>query len=537
MSDQDVNTSKYSKLRSMYKYYIDSFALLYQLKTTNEDELNVIYKMIKMDLIESKKHLPQNIIKDILNIIQYNNISTKSYLILAKLIADNYHVTEVRDISPLSNFLFYKEYGIKLDIYNDFEDMDLVNLDLHSESSLYRAILHDDKDFFIFCTESEGFDENQELTNGLYPHYYKRFSFLELCCYHGAVDCFKILRTKFEAEITQECLEFSFLGRNKEIMSECLKYQKPNEECMINAIISHNIDFVTFLWNEYNMEINLYACGEFNNIEAFLVYFDQTNDINKCFFYSPMFDISSLCEYFLSLGADVNTKNENGEIVFHYTSLRNCKEIIELLLSHGADINSMDERGATALHYAVLDNNKESIQLLLSCGANINQKDEDGESVLHQAVFDDNKEITEFLVSLGANINQKNNDGKTALHFAAENDNKEIAEILLLHGANINAKDIYGNTALHIAVENNSKETAKILLLHGADINEKNDNGQTALHIAVDNNTKKITEILLLHGANINEKDKMEKTPLQIATENDRKKIVKLLLLHSANIN
>ena len=76
-------------------------------------------------------------------------------------------------------------------------------------------------------------------------------------------------------------------------MSECLKYQTPDEDCMEYAIISHNIDFVTFLMNEHYLEINLDYCGIYNNLESFLVYFDQTNDINKCFFYSTMFDISS----------------------------------------------------------------------------------------------------------------------------------------------------------------------------------------------------------------------------------------------------
>ncbi|EAY05435.1 hypothetical protein TVAG_197360 [Trichomonas vaginalis G3] len=82
-------------------------------------------------------------------------------------------------------------------------------------------------------------------------------SLLELCCYHGAVDCFKLLRSKFNSEITKECIGLSFLGGNSEIMSELLKYQTSDEECMEYAIISHYIDFVTFLMNEYNIEIDL----------------------------------------------------------------------------------------------------------------------------------------------------------------------------------------------------------------------------------------------------------------------------------------
>ncbi|EAY13372.1 hypothetical protein TVAG_424030 [Trichomonas vaginalis G3] len=91
-------------------------------------------------------------------------------------------------------------------------------------------------------------------------------------------------------------------------MSECLKYQTPDSECMRYAIISHNIDFVTFLMNEYNIEIDLGYCGFYNNVESFLVHFDQTNDINKCFVYSWIFNIPSILEYFLLHGANINVK-------------------------------------------------------------------------------------------------------------------------------------------------------------------------------------------------------------------------------------
>ena len=133
---------------------------------------------------------------------------------------------------------------------------------------------NDLKEFIIF-TERDGFDKNQKLKSQLYPYSSDGYSLLELCCYHGAVDCFKLLRTKFSSEITQKCLLFSFLGGNPEIMSECLKYKKPEVNCLRYAIISHNIDFVTFLMNEYGLEINLDYCVRDNNIESFLVYFDK----------------------------------------------------------------------------------------------------------------------------------------------------------------------------------------------------------------------------------------------------------------------
>ncbi|EAX91458.1 hypothetical protein TVAG_078960 [Trichomonas vaginalis G3] len=162
MSNQDIHPNKFSELRSIYKYYIDSYNALYQLKTDKEEELISIYKMIKTELIDSKKHLPKFIIKDILNIITYNNRYAKSYLFLAKL-------KEVPNTKRISKFLFYKEYGIKLDNYEDFEEIKYVNIDIHSENTIYRAIMNDDKDRFIFFIESDGFDVNQALKSNLYP--------------------------------------------------------------------------------------------------------------------------------------------------------------------------------------------------------------------------------------------------------------------------------------------------------------------------------------------------------------------------------
>ncbi|EAY22298.1 hypothetical protein TVAG_377770 [Trichomonas vaginalis G3] len=453
MSDKDIHPNKFSELRSIYKYYIDSYNALYQLKTENEEDLNSIYKLIKTELIDSNKHPPQIIIRDILNIIPYNNRYTKSYLSLAKHISDDYHVTDVRKVEPVSNFLFYKEYGIKLDKSNDFEKINTENLEIHSEDTIYRAIMYNDLERFIAFTERDGFDKDQKLESRLYPidFYPRGYSLLELCCYHGAVDCFKLLRTKFQSEITRTCLKFSFLGGNPEIMSECLKYQTPDEECMKYAIISHNIDFVTFLMNEYHLEIVLDYCAQYNNIESFLVYFDQTNNVYTCFYISVIFNIPSLCEYFLSNGININEKDEFGQTTLHIAAQYNSKETAEFLISHGANINEKDNFGKTTLHYAVRSNSKET---------------------------------AEFLILHGANIEEKDISGETALHIAATHNSKETAELLISHGANINEKDNNGGAALHIAALNNSIETAELLISHGININEKDNNGQTALYYA-----------------------------------------------------
>ncbi|EAY04439.1 ankyrin repeat protein, putative [Trichomonas vaginalis G3] len=226
--------------------------------------------------------------------------------------------------------------------------------------------MYNDLERFISFTEREGFDKDQKLVSSLYPHEMKQSTLLELCCYHGAVDCFKLLRTKFNSEITYKCLISSFLGGNPEIMSECLKHHKPDKDCMKYAIISHNIDFVTFLMNEYNIDIyiRLYHCIDHKNLESFLVYFDLTNDINTCFVYSACFNIPSICEYFLSLGADIMARDYLKSTALHNAAYENSKEAAEFLISHGININEIDNDGKTALHEAAYKIVKKQLNFL-----------------------------------------------------------------------------------------------------------------------------------------------------------------------------
>ncbi|EAY11781.1 ankyrin repeat protein, putative [Trichomonas vaginalis G3] len=259
--------------------------------------------------------------------------------------------------------------------------------------------MDDDKIALINFTEKEGFDKDQILFSDLYPFSGFDNALLELCCYHGSVDCFKFLRTKFQSKITPICLRYSFLGGNTDIINECLKVQKPDEVCMEYAIISHNIDFVTFLMNEHNIKIDLKLCSIYNNLQSFLVYLDQTNDINTCFVYSPNFHLSSLLEYFISNGADINAKDGDGSTPLHDAAKKNSKETAEILISNGADINAKDGDGSTPLYDAAKFNNKETAEILISNGADINAKDGDELTPLQLANSENNEEMVSIFIS------------------------------------------------------------------------------------------------------------------------------------------
>ncbi|EAX97444.1 hypothetical protein TVAG_226880 [Trichomonas vaginalis G3] len=434
MSDKSVIPIQYDEFMDNFKECIDSFNALYQLKTNNEEEIRSIYKLIKINLLESKIYLPQFIIQSISTISIYNNRYMKAYLQIVKQIFDDYHPECIKEVKPIFNYLFYKEYGIFLEELdqNDFQRYEKNNYtsNIHQENTIYSAIMENNKVSLVSFTEREGFDKYQRLKNELYPDSDSSFSLLEICCYYGSVDCFKFLKSQFKLSITQKCLRFSFLSGNQEIMNKCLKHHKPDNTCMQNAIIKHNIDFVTFLSDEYKININLEYCGMYNNLLAFFVYLDQTRSVDKCFACSTLFNNEKLCTFLISHGANINTKDKNGCTALHFATLYNCTKMLEFLILHGADINAKNESGCTILHFA----------------AELDKKD-----------------IAEILISYGADINAKNEHGRTPLHFAAQYNQKEIAEILILHDADISARDKDGRTALSIAYLKKSKEVAQFL--------------------------------------------------------------------------
>ncbi len=108
----------------------------------------------------------------------------------------------------------------------------------------------------------------------------------------------------------------------------------------------------------------------------------------------------------LEKGADVNSKNVDGNTALRFASARGYEEIVRLLISRGANVNVQDNRGWTPLMTTSFEGNIEIVELLISSGADVNLRDEDGNTALniarHGEALGRGTETAELLRSHGA---------------------------------------------------------------------------------------------------------------------------------------
>ncbi|MDE6773120.1 MAG: ankyrin repeat domain-containing protein, partial [Treponemataceae bacterium] len=223
-----------------------------------------------------------------------------------------------------------------------------------------------------------------------------------------------------------------------------------------------------------------------------------------------------IVELLIKAGADVNAKeNDNGKTVLmiateeyihsFYSVESQMTEaevaevratiwvITEMLIKAGADVNTRNNEGETALMQVAREGHKELAELLIKAGADVNAKLSTGWTVLVPAAVKGHKELVELFIKAGADINAKLYNGKTALIYAIENGKGDIAELLVKAGA--------GNAELLWAIQHGQKDTVELLIDLGADVNATDSEGISVLTYAALYGRNDIVELLKAAGA------------------------------------
>ncbi len=146
-------------------------------------------------------------------------------------------------------------------------------------------------------------------------------------------------------------------------------------------------------------------------------------------------------------------------------------ENIEAWLTAGADVDAKDEEGVTALMHASAEGHTQSVEALLDAGADVDAQADDGLTAL-MVVAKGHPEIARALLDAGADVNARAPHGATPLMVAVATGSAEIVRTLLDAGADVDAKADSGVTALILTERNGYTEIAELLKSAGAIVTE-----------------------------------------------------------------
>lgn len=184
-----------------------------------------------------------------------------------------------------------------------------------------------------------------------------------------------------------------------------------------------------------------------------------------------------MLQLLLKSGTNTAVKDRNGTTLLG--SLTDSKTLTALVLSLGADVDVKNDLGNTALHIAVAKGQHDVVKILLAYRANPNARNDQGQTPLFDAIHLQEKLTDPWwrdhlnsrtprapAVMALAGLPKKLIGSKTAAPATAElKPTLEIIKLLLTHGADVNAENKNGETPLYFA---KSANIASLLLASGA---------------------------------------------------------------------
>lgn len=157
-----------------------------------------------------------------------------------------------------------------------------------------------------------------------------------------------------------------------------------------------------------------------------------------------------LVKMLVKYGADINQKNKDGYNIVYYYMMKNMtfRRVIDHqqylimlrnIISLGADVNSRDDFGGITLHKAILDNDLQTIKVLLNAGADINAVDNKGRNMVHNCMWQNKVKVFRLLYSYNKKlINKPDKFGVLPINYAAFLGYGELVIELIDSGSYVN---------------------------------------------------------------------------------------------------
>jgi ankyrin repeat protein len=156
--------------------------------------------------------------------------------------------------------------------------------------------------------------------------------------------------------------------------------------------------------------------------------------------------------------------------------------VVQALLDAGADVNTRNAEGETALLMAVEGKSPAAAAVLLEKGANTAlTANRAGLTPLDEAQSVD---MMDLLIAHGAKVDSWNGRGQTALQWQVSLRQPDLVSCLIGHGADVNAQDGNGDTPLHEAAKQGGLKEAQLLVGKGAALDIKDKSDLTPLDVA-----------------------------------------------------
>lgn len=169
---------------------------------------------------------------------------------------------------------------------------------------------------------------------------------------------------------------------------------------------------------------------------------------NTMLYWASKYGFNSFCNLLINNGADVNTRNNNGETPLFVAASNNLGDVqnspsgrednpyarkdsvILSLIRGNANVNIADFKKFTPLMNACINDRPFAVAILIKNGANVNIKDKLGNTALMYAVLNVHIIEIKLLLNNSANKLLKNKKGKTAVDIAKNKKNKKMIAIL-----------------------------------------------------------------------------------------------------------